>query len=222
MDAGPKSRNLPRVAGHKAGIEPVRVTVETCARLGLRALTLYAFSVENWKRPRAEVEMLWRLLRIYLRAELPDMARNDIRFNAIGRIEALPDFVRAELEETIRATARNRGLQLNLAINYGGRAELVDAVKALVEDARRRDRRDRRRGDRRPPVYRRNPRSRPPDPHLRRNARQQFSALADRLFRAVRHRYAVARFQPHAIFCARFSIIRSATGASAGWATLRR
>jgi undecaprenyl diphosphate synthase len=132
-----KRRNLPRVAGHKAGIDPVRITVETCARLGLRALTLYAFSVENWKRPRAEVEMLWRLLRLYLRAELPDMARNDIRFNAIGRIEALPDFVRAELEETVRATAGNRGLHLNLAINYGGRAELVDAVKALIEDSRR-------------------------------------------------------------------------------------
>jgi undecaprenyl diphosphate synthase len=134
-----RRRNLPRVAGHKAGIDPVRVTVETCARLGLRALTLYAFSVENWKRPRAEVDMLWRLLRLYLRAELPDMARNDIRFTAIGRIDALPDFVRAELDETVRSTAGNRGLQLNLAINYGGRAELVDAVKALVEDSRRHD-----------------------------------------------------------------------------------
>jgi undecaprenyl diphosphate synthase len=136
-----KRRNLPRVAGHKAGIDPVRITVETCARLGLRALTLYAFSVENWKRPRAEVETLWRLLRLYLRAELPDMARNDIRFTAIGRVEALPDFVREELEleETVRATAGNRGLQLNLAINYGGRAELVDAVKALIEDSRRRE-----------------------------------------------------------------------------------
>ncbi len=134
-----KRRNLPRVAGHKAGIDPVRVTVETCARLGLKALTLYAFSVENWKRPRAEVEMLWRLLRLYLRAELPDMARNDIQFKAIGRIDALPDFVREELDETVRATAGNRGLQLNLAINYGGRAELVDAVKALIEDSRRRD-----------------------------------------------------------------------------------
>jgi len=134
-----KRRSLPRVAGHKAGIDPVRVTVETCARLGLRALTLYAFSVENWKRPRTEVDMLWRLLRLYLRAELPDMARNDIRFTAIGRIDALPDFVRAELEETVRATADNRGLRLNLAINYGGRAELVDAVKMLIEDSRRRD-----------------------------------------------------------------------------------
>src|SRR5258708_25924079 len=123
-----KRRHLPRVAGHKAGIDPVRITVETCARLGLRALTLYAFSVENWKRPRAEVEMLWRLLRLFLRAELPVMARNDIRFNAIGRIEALPDFVREELDETVRATAGNRGLQLNLAINYGGRAGVVGGL----------------------------------------------------------------------------------------------
>ena len=134
-----RHRNLPRVAGHKAGIQPVRVTVETCARLGLKALTLYAFSVENWKRPHAEVEMLWRLLRLYLRAELAEMHRRDIRFTAIGRLDALPPLVRTELDSVIRSTAGNSGLQLNLAINYGGRAELVDAVKALVEDARRRD-----------------------------------------------------------------------------------
>jgi undecaprenyl diphosphate synthase len=129
-----RRRGLPRVAGHKAGIQPVRVTVETCAQLGLRALTLYAFSVENWKRPRAEVETLWRLLRLYLRSELPVMLRNDIRFTAIGRLDALPRFVREELDEVIASTAANAGLQLNLAINYGGRAELVDAVKALVAD----------------------------------------------------------------------------------------
>src|SRR5262249_4514198 len=81
-----RRRNLPRVAGHKAGIQPVRTTVETCARLGVEALTLYAFSVENWKRPRMEVDTLWRLLRIYLRAELPEMHRHDIRFTAIGRL----------------------------------------------------------------------------------------------------------------------------------------
>ena len=130
-----RRRGLPRVAGHKAGIQPVRVTVETCAQLGLGALTLYAFSVENWKRPRAEVETLWRLLRLYLRSELPVMLRNDIRFTAIGRLDALPRFIRDELDEVIASTAANAGLQLNLAINYGGRAELVDAVKALVADA---------------------------------------------------------------------------------------
>ena len=132
-----RKRGLPRAGGHKAGIQPVRVTVETCARMGLRALTLYAFSVENWKRPRSEVAMLWRLLRIYLRAELDQMHRHQIRFTAIGRLDDLPPQVRDELHSVIDSTAANRGMQLNLAINYGGRAELVDAVKALVEEARR-------------------------------------------------------------------------------------
>lgn len=131
-----RRRRLPRIAGHKAGIEPVRVTVETCARLGLEALTLYAFSVENWKRPRNEVEALWRLLRYYLRKELPELMRNDIQFNAVGRLDGLPPMVREELEAVSAATAPNRGLRLNLAINYGGRAELVDAVNALIADAK--------------------------------------------------------------------------------------
>src|ERR1700740_2665951 len=90
-----KRRHLPRVSGHRAGVQAVRATVETCAQLGLRALTLYAFSVENWKRPRTEVETLWRLLRIYLGSELPLMMKHDIRFGAIGRLDALPAFVRA-------------------------------------------------------------------------------------------------------------------------------
>ena len=131
-----RRRRLPRIAGHKAGIEPVRVTVETCARLGLEALTLYAFSVENWKRPRNEVEAMWRLLRYYLRKELPELMRNDIQFNAVGRLDGLPPMVREELEAVSAATAPNRGLRLNLAINYGGRAELVDAVNALIADAK--------------------------------------------------------------------------------------
>jgi undecaprenyl diphosphate synthase len=129
-------RNMPRVAGHKAGIDPVRDIVETCARLGLKALTLYAFSVENWKRPRHEVETLWRLLRFYLRRELPELMENNIRLNAIGRIDALPRQVQDELQQVADATAANTGLQVNLAINYGGRAELVDAVNALLDEAR--------------------------------------------------------------------------------------
>ena len=128
-----QQRNLPRVAGHKEGVPAVRTTVETCAQLGVGALTLYAFSVENWKRPRLEVDTLWRLLRIYLRSELALMMRHDIRFTAIGRLEELPEHVRTELEDVTRRTSGNRGLRLNLAINYGGRAELVDAVKALVK-----------------------------------------------------------------------------------------
>src|ERR1700756_321058 len=129
-------RLLPRVAGHKAGIGPVRSTVETCARLGVKALTLYAFSVENWKRPRAEVETLWRLLRSYLKHELPDLQKNDIRLQAIGRVEALPPEVRRELDSVVDATSSNRGLLVNLAINYGGRAEIVDAVNAILDMAR--------------------------------------------------------------------------------------
>ena len=132
-----RRRGQLRVAGHKAGMRPVRTVIETCSQMGIRALTLYAFSIENWKRPRTEVEMLWRLLRTYLRLELPEMMRQQIRMNAIGRLDALPPQVHSELLEVLAETSRNRGLQVNLAINYGGRAELVDAVKALVEKARR-------------------------------------------------------------------------------------
>jgi undecaprenyl diphosphate synthase len=129
-------RRLPRVAGHKAGVGPVRITVETCARLGIQALTLYAFSVENWKRPRSEVETLWRLLHYYLRKELPDLQKNGIRLQAIGRVDALPPQVRRELEAVVEATSRNRSLLVNLAVNYGGRAEIVDAVNAILDRAR--------------------------------------------------------------------------------------
>lgn len=132
-----RMRSLPRVAGHKAGIEPVRTVVETCARLGLECLTLYAFSVENWKRPRTEVDTLWRLLRYYLRVELPRLMRNNIRLNVIGRVESLPLIAQADLDGAIAATSRNTGMILNLAINYGGRAEVVDAVNRVLQKARR-------------------------------------------------------------------------------------
>jgi undecaprenyl diphosphate synthase len=131
-----RKRSLPRAAGHKAGIDVVKDTVETCSRLGIQALTLYAFSVENWKRPRTEVDMLWRLLRVYLKRELPDIMRNGIRFTCMGRLEALPDQVRRELDAAIETTAGNTGMRLNVALNYSGRAELVDAINAIVEDAR--------------------------------------------------------------------------------------
>jgi len=129
-------RLMPRVAGHKAGITPVRICVETCARMGVKVLTLYAFSVENWKRPRHEVETLWRLLRYYLKQELPDLQKNDIRLQAIGRLDALPAQVQRELDSAVEATSDNRGLLVHLAINYGGRAEIVDAVNSIIEMAR--------------------------------------------------------------------------------------
>ncbi len=131
-----RQRNYPRILGHKAGVDPVRTAVETCAQLGLEALTLYAFSVENWKRPRHEIEGLWRLLCVYLRRELPNLMRNDIQLSAIGRLESLPSAVQAELQSVMDKTAQNRGMRLNLAINYGGRTELVDAVNAMLENAR--------------------------------------------------------------------------------------
>ncbi len=131
-----RQRNYPRILGHKAGVDPVRTAVETCAQLGLEALTLYAFSVENWKRPRHEIEGLWRLLCVYLRRELPNLMRNDIQLSAIGRLESLPAAVQGELQSVMDKTAQNRGMRLNLAINYGGRTELVDAVNAMLENAR--------------------------------------------------------------------------------------
>lgn len=131
-----RQRNYPRIMGHKAGVDPVRTVVETCAQLGLEALTLYAFSVENWKRPRHEIEGLWRLLRFYLRRELPSLMRNDIQLVAIGRLESLPTPVQEELQSVMDRTSINRGMRLNLAINYGGRTELVDAVNAMLENAR--------------------------------------------------------------------------------------
>jgi len=131
-----RRRSLPRVAGHRAGVDPVRITVETCARLGIKALTLYAFSVENWKRPRAEVDALWRLLRIYLHKEMPLLLEHGIRLTALGRLDELPEAVRHDLFEAVRRTTHCSGLRLNIAINYGGRAEIVDAVNFLIEKAR--------------------------------------------------------------------------------------
>ncbi|MGE5647159.1 MAG: isoprenyl transferase [Acidobacteriota bacterium] len=131
-----RRRNLPRAAGHRAGVGAVRAAVETCARLGIEILTLYAFSVENWKRPRAEVDTLWRLLRVYIRKELPALMKNGVRVRAIGRIDALPERARRELLDAVEATSANRGLLVNLAINYGARAELADSVNAILERAR--------------------------------------------------------------------------------------
>lgn len=131
-----KRRGLPRIAGHRAGVTPVRECVETCARLGVEALTLYAFSVENWKRPRPEVDTLWRLLRHYLRREVAELNRNDVSLRVVGRLAALPLEVQEEIERAEQETCGNRGLRLTLAINYSGRAELVDAVNAAIHAAR--------------------------------------------------------------------------------------
>jgi undecaprenyl diphosphate synthase len=126
-------RHLPRVEGHRAGIDSVRDTVETAARLGIQVLTLYAFSVENWKRPAAEISTLMMLLKRYLRLELNTLLKNDIRFQVIGRTEDLAPDVRDELRRGIERTAGNAGMLFNIALNYGGRAEIVDAVRRAIE-----------------------------------------------------------------------------------------
>jgi len=124
-------RNLPRAAGHRAGIGSVREIVEISARLGLQVLTLYAFSVENWKRPRSEIRTLMSLLKKYVRAELENIHKNKIRFQTIGRVQELEPSVQRELERAIRKTRDNTGMILNVALNYGGRAELVDTFNRL-------------------------------------------------------------------------------------------
>ncbi len=121
-----------RIAGHRAGVEAVRAAVDTGARLGLGALTLYAFSTENWKRPRLEVDALMRMLKRYLRQELDEIDSQNIRFQAIGRLEALPDSVRREIENASERTRGNTGMTLSIALNYGGRAEIVDACRRAV------------------------------------------------------------------------------------------
>ena len=126
-------RRLPRVEGHRAGVDSVRDVVETSARLGLEVLTLYAFSVENWKRPAAEVSTLMMLLKRYLGLELETLLRNNIRFNVIGRVEALAPDIRTELLDAERKTSRNTGMLFNIALNYGGRTEIIDAARRAIE-----------------------------------------------------------------------------------------
>src|SRR2546423_4172973 len=125
-------RHLPRVEGHRAGIDSVRDIVESSARLGIKVLTLYAFSVENWKRPVTEVSTLMSLLKRYLRLELNTLLRNNIRFRVIGREEELAPDVRGELKMAEEQTARNTGMLFNIALNYGGRAEIVEAARRAI------------------------------------------------------------------------------------------
>jgi len=131
------ARNLPRVAGHRAGIESVREAIETSARLGIEVLTLYAFSAENWKRPRSEVRTLMNLLKRYVRSELETLHKNNIRFRPLGRIQDLENSVRQSLQTATERTANNTGMILNVALNYSGRAELVDACNRIFEEAGR-------------------------------------------------------------------------------------
>jgi undecaprenyl diphosphate synthase len=127
-----RARGLPRIAGHRAGVKAVRETVTACAELGLKALTLYAFSADNWKRPPEEVSALMDLLVRFLRLELPTLRKNQIQLRAIGRIGRLPAAARAALRRVMRETARHQGLILTLALNYSARQEILDAARRLA------------------------------------------------------------------------------------------
>jgi undecaprenyl diphosphate synthase len=126
-------RHLPRVRGHQAGVDSVRDSVESSARLGIEVLTLYAFSAENWKRPQLEVMTLMRLLKQYLKLELGTLLKNDIRFQVIGRLEGLARGIQQELARAQDATASCGGMRFNIALNYSGRAEIVDAARRAIE-----------------------------------------------------------------------------------------
>jgi len=129
-----EGRHLPRVEGHRAGIDAVRDAVETSARLGIGVLTLYAFSVENWKRPDTEISALMGLLKHYLRLELKTLLKNNIRFHVIGQRDRLSSDIREELEAAETRTQGNTGMVFNIALSYGGRAEIVDAARRAIRE----------------------------------------------------------------------------------------
>ncbi len=129
-----KMKGLSRIEGHRAGVSTVKEIVLFCNNLGIKILTLYTFSTENWKRPKVEVRALMSILRRYLRKEIEELKKQGIRLKVIGRLSELPSPVRRELENGIKATSENHGLILNLALNYGGRVDILDGVRKLVED----------------------------------------------------------------------------------------
>jgi len=134
-----QQRGLPRIAGHQAGMQSIRRTTEACVELGVQVLTLYAFSTENWCRPKGEINFLMRLAEEYAMREIPNLQRNGIRLQLMGRREGLPTSLLAALDKAASQTKENSQLLLNLAINYGGRAEIVDAIKMIVTDHQKGD-----------------------------------------------------------------------------------
>ncbi len=128
-----RKRHMPRALGHRAGVRAVREAVEVAARLGIKVLTLYAFSSENWKRPHTEIDTLMDLLREFLKKELATLTENDIQLSLIGRLDDLPDPVRDDLQRALDATHTNRGMRLCIALSYGGRTEIVDACRAIID-----------------------------------------------------------------------------------------
>ena len=131
-----KQRHLPRVEGHRMGVESVRAIVRAAGEVGVKYLTLYAFSVENWNRPKDEVDTLMKYLARYLKNEIGELNRNNVRLGAIGQIYRLPEFVQAQLEKTQAALSKNKGLTLILALSYGGRTEIIEAVRSIANQVK--------------------------------------------------------------------------------------
>src|SRR5271157_3785070 len=131
-----KERSLPRVEGHRAGAESARVIIRTAGELGIKYLTLYAFSVENWNRPKEEVDALMKYLVHYLKTETPELNKNNVRLEVIGQVYRLPEAVQEHLRKSIATLSRNNGLTLIMALSYGGRTEIVDAVRSIVEQVK--------------------------------------------------------------------------------------
>lgn len=129
-----KKRGLPRVMGHKAGMDAIKKAVRACSDLGISILTIYAFSTENWKRPQDEVGYLMNLLVEYMRKEINELNNNKVRVKILGEVDILPEQTRKEITEAVKLTENNQGLQFNIALNYGGRAEIINACKRLIED----------------------------------------------------------------------------------------
>jgi undecaprenyl diphosphate synthase len=128
-----KQRHLPRVEGHRAGAESARVIIRTAGELGIKYLTLYAFSAENWNRPKDEVDALMKYLIHYLKSETPELNKNNVRLEVIGQIYRLPENVQEHLKKSITTLSRNNGLTLVMALSYGGRIEIVEAVRGIAE-----------------------------------------------------------------------------------------
>lgn len=129
-----KARGLPRIEGHRAGTENLRQIIKGCAEIGVKHLTLYAFSTENWRRPKAEVDGLLTILETYLDKEMDELCAEGVRLHHIGRLEAMPEPIRKKVEHSMQITCNNTGLALHLAWNYGGRDEIVHAIQKIIED----------------------------------------------------------------------------------------
>lgn len=134
-----RKRNLPRISGHKAGVEALRNVIKTCSNIGVSYLTLYAFSTENWKRPKEEVKGLMDLLVLYLRKEIGELHKNKVKINIIGDISKLPKKARLEIKKATELTMKNDGLCVNIALNYGGRSEIIKAIKDICQSVENKD-----------------------------------------------------------------------------------